>query len=64
MASVAHNGYALAIRPVHTMFDGDTVFSLATCEKKADTTAVFTAAQTVMRYAIINAALASKQGLF
>jgi L-aminopeptidase/D-esterase-like protein len=30
IASVAHDGLARAIRPVHTMFDGDTVFALAT----------------------------------
>lgn len=29
-ASVAHDGMARAIRPSHTMFDGDTVFGLAT----------------------------------
>lgn len=30
VASVAHDGMARAIRPVHSMFDGDTVFALAT----------------------------------
>ncbi len=29
-ASVAHDGLARAVRPAHTMFDGDTVFALAT----------------------------------
>jgi len=29
MAQMAHNGLAQAIRPAHTMFDGDTVFALA-----------------------------------
>jgi L-aminopeptidase/D-esterase-like protein len=29
MAQMAHDGMAQAIRPVHTMFDGDTVFALA-----------------------------------
>lgn len=29
MAQMAHNGMAQAIRPAHTMFDGDTVFALA-----------------------------------
>jgi len=27
---MAHDGYARAIRPIHTPFDGDTVFVLAT----------------------------------
>jgi len=31
LAGVAHDGMARAIRPVHSMFDGDTVFALATC---------------------------------
>ncbi len=30
MAGVAHDGLARAIRPAHSMFDGDTVFGLAT----------------------------------
>ncbi|MEO8972052.1 MAG: P1 family peptidase [Ktedonobacteraceae bacterium] len=30
VAQMAHNGLAMAIRPAHTMFDGDTVFALAT----------------------------------
>lgn len=29
-ATVAHDGMARAVRPAHTLFDGDTVFSLAT----------------------------------
>ncbi len=29
MAQMAHNGLAQAIRPAHTMFDGDTVFALS-----------------------------------
>jgi len=29
MASMAHNGYAAAIKPVHTSADGDTIFYLA-----------------------------------
>jgi L-aminopeptidase/D-esterase-like protein len=30
VCGVAHDGLARAIRPVHTMFDGDTMFTLAT----------------------------------
>ena len=29
MAGVAHDGLARAIRPVHSMFDGDTIFCLS-----------------------------------
>lgn len=32
LASVAHDGFARAIRPAHTISDGDTVFALATSE--------------------------------
>lgn len=30
LAQMAHDGYAQAIRPVHTPFDGDTIFALST----------------------------------
>ncbi len=30
LAQVAHDGLALAIRPAHTMYDGDTIFALST----------------------------------
>jgi L-aminopeptidase/D-esterase-like protein len=33
LAGVAHDGLARAIRPVHTMHDGDTIFALATAER-------------------------------
>lgn len=35
VAQISHDGYARAIRPVHTSGDGDTVFVLATCEVPA-----------------------------
>ncbi|MEU7001147.1 P1 family peptidase [Nonomuraea sp. NPDC046570] len=35
LAGVAHDGLARAIRPAHTMVDGDTVFGLATCARPA-----------------------------
>ncbi|MEV1176044.1 P1 family peptidase [Nonomuraea sp. NPDC049784] len=33
LAAVAHDGLARAIRPAHTMTDGDTIFGLATCAR-------------------------------
>src|SRR5690606_18888310 len=36
VAQMAHDGLARAIRPAHTMFDGDTLFALATGEVAAD----------------------------
>jgi L-aminopeptidase/D-esterase-like protein len=35
-AQMAHDGLARAIRPAHTMFDGDTIFALATGQHPAD----------------------------
>jgi L-aminopeptidase/D-esterase-like protein len=32
VAQMAHDGLARAVRPAHTMFDGDTIFALATGE--------------------------------
>ncbi len=41
VAQMAHDGMARAIRPAHTMFDGDTIFCLATGKKKLPKTAGF-----------------------
>ncbi|MBC9955524.1 P1 family peptidase [Yimella sp. cx-51] len=35
LAGIGHDGMARAVNPVHTMFDGDTVFATATCERDA-----------------------------
>jgi L-aminopeptidase/D-esterase-like protein len=35
LAGVAHDGLARAINPVHTMFDGDTVFGLSTARRES-----------------------------
>jgi L-aminopeptidase/D-esterase-like protein len=35
-ASVAHDGLARAVRPVHSMLDGDTIFGVATCRDTLD----------------------------
>lgn len=55
LSSVAHNGLALTIRPVHTMFDGDTVFTMATGYVDAEMTMLCTAAVEVVSRAVINA---------
>ena len=36
IASMAHNGYARALYPSHTMVDGDTIFAAATGEVESD----------------------------
>jgi L-aminopeptidase/D-esterase-like protein len=37
IAQMAHDGIARAIRPAHTMFDGDTIFALSTGQVKLQT---------------------------
>lgn len=60
VASIAHNGFARAIRPVHTMADGDTIFALATGEVEVMPDAVGALAADVMARAINRAALTAE----
>ncbi|MFM2076570.1 MAG: hypothetical protein RJA49_460 [Actinomycetota bacterium] len=39
-AAVAHDGLARAVRPVHSLLDGDTIFGVATCRDELDRTTV------------------------
>ena len=55
VASMAHDGFARAINPIHTMFDGDTIFCGATGTVSADTTTVGALAAEVMAEAIRDA---------
>ena len=52
VAQMAHDGLARAIRPAHTMFDGDTIFALATGEMDADVNLVGALAAEVVAQAI------------
>lgn len=52
LALAGHEGLARAIRPAHTMFDGDTVFSLATGEIDAPQATVEELAEDAMAEAI------------
>jgi L-aminopeptidase/D-esterase-like protein len=63
VASMAHNGYGRTMRPAHTMFDGDTIFTMSTNKVTADVTTVGMLAATVMEKAIIRG-VKSAQGLF
>jgi L-aminopeptidase/D-esterase-like protein len=56
VAQMAQDGLARVIRPAHTLFDGDTVFALATGETKADVSMVGAFAAEVMSEAILRAA--------
>lgn len=55
VASMAHNGYARTLRPAHSMFDGDTIFSLATGKVEADVNVVGLLAARVMERAVVAA---------
>jgi L-aminopeptidase/D-esterase-like protein len=65
MAQMAHDGLARAISPAHTMFDGDTIFALATGTHAAgsdDLATIGALAADVLAEAIVRAATQS-QGL-
>jgi len=62
LAQVAHDGLARAINPVHTQFDGDTLFALATCASKQVIDPVLLAmlAAEATARATVNAVLAAR----
>ncbi len=55
VAQMAHNGFARAIRPVHTSADGDSIYALSVGEVSADPDLVGTLAAEVVSEAIIRA---------
>lgn len=59
VAQMAHDGIARAVNPAHTMYDGDTLFALATGDVAADTTLVGAYAAEVVAAAIRRAALSA-----
>jgi L-aminopeptidase/D-esterase-like protein len=59
VAQTAHNGLAMTIRPAHTMLDGDTIFVMATGEKKIDVNIIAAFAPLVTADAIVSAVLAA-----
>ena len=59
VAQMAHDGLARAIRPAHTMLDGDTIFALSTGRKKADVNLVGAYAAEVVAEAIVRATRAA-----
>ncbi|HUY12957.1 MAG TPA: P1 family peptidase [Terriglobia bacterium] len=60
LAEMAGDGLARAIRPAHTMFDGDTVFALSLGEKRADVSHLGAAAAAVTAGAIIRAVVTAR----
>jgi L-aminopeptidase/D-esterase-like protein len=55
VSQMAHDGLARAIRPAHTMLDGDTIFALSTGNKRADVTTIGACAAEAFTQAILRA---------
>lgn len=55
VARMAHDGLARTISPIHTMFDGDTLFCLATGGETVDVSAAGTAAAIAVKLAVLDA---------
>ena len=60
LASILHDAYARAIKPVHGTLDGDTVFVLATGKQQVNFDAFAALATDVMQYAIIDGAMSAE----
>lgn len=60
VAQMAHNGFAKSINPIHTMLDGDTIFTMATNKIEADINLIGTMAAEAMSQGITNAIYFSK----
>jgi L-aminopeptidase/D-esterase-like protein len=55
LAAAGHDGLARAIRPAHTLYDGDTLFGLATGEQPYDDILLMEMAARAVAYAVANA---------
>jgi len=60
LASILHDAYARAIKPVHGTLDGDTIFVLASGRQQVNFDAFAALATDVMQYAIIDGATSAK----
>lgn len=62
VAQMAHDGLARTINPVHTAYDGDTIFALATgkSNKQANVTLIGALAAEAMAQAVVRAVRAAK----
>lgn len=61
MAAVAQDGFARAIRPVHTQMDGDTLFALSTGDKECDFMRLSVLATEAVARAIANAGYLARE---
>ena len=62
LAMLAHDGLAMAIRPVHTMYDGDTAFALSTAVIAENPDLIFAYAAEITALAIYNAVMSAQAG--
>lgn len=60
LAQMAQTGVARTVRPAHTLYDGDTIFALATGERPADINIVGAFAAEVMTQAVLRAVQTAK----
>ena len=60
IASMAHNGYARSIRPVHTSADGDSIYAVSLGDVAADQDVVGALGARVMAKAILRAVQAAE----
>jgi L-aminopeptidase/D-esterase-like protein len=60
VAQMAQDGLARAIRPAHTMFDGDTIFALSAGNRKAGVSLVGACAAEAFARAIVRGTLAAR----
>jgi L-aminopeptidase/D-esterase-like protein len=60
VAQMAHDGIARAVRPAHTMLDGDTLFAVSTGSKKVDVNIVGAYGVEVVAQSIMNAVLSAE----
>lgn len=60
LASILHDAYARAIKPVHSSMDGDTIFVLTSAKQEVNFDAFAALATDVMQYAIIDGAVSAR----
>jgi L-aminopeptidase/D-esterase-like protein len=60
VAQMAQDGIARAVRPAHTLFDGDTLFALSTGSKRADVNLIGAYAAEVVAQAVVRAVRAAE----
>jgi len=60
VAQMAQDGLARTVRPAHTMLDGDTIFALATGNRKADVNIIGAYGAEVFAQAVLRAVRKAK----